>query len=675
MSKEEKKLNIIKRKSWSSDEWLKFFQERFEKMKQARHKFDIIWDNLDRSSTQVSFYNNYWELEVIIPLEKVLQEIYIWRTRWRINFDIRPDWQASVDELQPAKYALKFFLDWNEDQNFWEENKIMKSYKAHYWTWIFYTWIRNKKSYKYKEKETVEPNTNILDKNNFEEYIDEKRYFFPKAIHPKNFWIDEAAYWQDRVQLAHDCIYKEKIKLIDLELMFDWNKYINKEILNQITSEIDQNPENIEKSENISEDECILYHYFNKVTKTYLIVANWDKLLYEWYYFYEDWKLPFESIQHYSDKNSFWWEWITARVAYLKSAKSEIFQNILNWAAMAAWVNLLIWNDDEIAQSWEVWWNKVNLWRTTWGAEKIQQINTNINLWFFQNVLALIDQETAMVTWINPAEQISASSEILWIVEINEANKAVRSWSVDESYDIWLDNTLTMTLSRIKQFAPHLLSEKIYDSNWKIIKTIFPKIEIQNMKVEKGKNWKMVFTEDLWKYWYFELKPWVVEGLWVKVVTASTNSVLPIIERKKVSEYIWVIQELAWIAQLDATWESMEKFKKFIRFDRLLEWINDSYEIDQVDLKVNTEKDEIRYKNEEMMEQLQQLLQFNQNPDEQMVQNTPRVPTWEVSEEDEIDRTLQAGDRWLETNPEEEAIISWADPNWSWFAKKGKLPA
>jgi hypothetical protein len=59
MSKEEKKLNIIKRKSWSSEEWLKFFQERFEKMKQARHKFDIIWDNLDRSSTQVSFYNNY----------------------------------------------------------------------------------------------------------------------------------------------------------------------------------------------------------------------------------------------------------------------------------------------------------------------------------------------------------------------------------------------------------------------------------------------------------------------------------------------------------------------------------------------------------------------------------------------------------------------------------------
>jgi hypothetical protein len=71
----------------------------------------------------------------------------------------------------------------------------------------------------------------------------------------------------------------------------------------------------------------------------------------------------------------------------------------------------------------------------------------------------------------------------------------------------------------------------------------------------------------------------------------------------------------------------MEKFKKFIRFDRLLEWINDSYEIDQVDLKANTEKDEIRHKNEEMMEQLQQLLQFNQNPDEQMVQNTPRVPT------------------------------------------------
>ena len=663
--------NILERKKWGDAEWLSFFNERFQKMKSARSSYDVLWDNLDRNFTLLSFYNDIWELEVIIPLEKILQEIYAWRTRWKINFDIRPDWQASIEELQPTKYALKFFLDWNWDENFWEENKIMKYFKAHYWTWIFFTGLRNKRDYKYREKKDTEiqANTDLLNPSNFEEYIDETWYFFPKAIHPKDFWVDEMAYGQDRMQFAHDCIYKEKIKLIDLELRFWDIKSIKKENLAKITSYIDPHPRNDE--ENDSDDTCILYYYFNKVTKTYLIVANNEFLLYRGYYFYEDWKLPFESIQHYSNKNSFWWEWISERCAYLKSSKSEVFQNILTGAAMASWINLVVWNDQDISQSWEVWWRKVNVWRTVWGAEQIQQIPTNINLWYFTTVLQLIDQETAMVTWINPAEQISASSEILWIVEINEANKAVRSWSIDENYDIWLDNALTMTLSRIKQFAPSLLAEKIYDSNWKLLKMIFPKITIKDMKVEK--KWKeTVFKEDIWKYGYFELKPDVIKGIWVKVVTASTNSVLPIIERKKVDEYIENLMKLAQVAQLDATWEAMQKFNQYIKFDRLLEWLNDSYDYDQVDLKANTKKDEQRHKNEQLMEMLQEMLANNQQTNESNITQNPwQIPSleaWESQEESE--EILQSWDRWLQDNPWEEAIISWTDPNWEGFTQK-----
>jgi hypothetical protein len=82
--------------------------------------------------------------------------------------------------------------------------------------------LRNKRDYKYREKKDTEiqANTDLLNPSNFEEYIDETWYFFPKAIHPKDFWVDEMAYGQDRMQFAHDCIYKEKIKLIDLELRF-----------------------------------------------------------------------------------------------------------------------------------------------------------------------------------------------------------------------------------------------------------------------------------------------------------------------------------------------------------------------------------------------------------------------------------------------------------------------
>lgn len=660
-----KNLNIIDRKKWNNDDWLTFFKERLAKMEQKRKYQEKIWDEADRSSTAVSFYDDFWELQVIIPLEKTLQEIYAWRTRWKINFDIKPDWQANIEELQSTKYAMKFFLDWNQDSSFWEENKNMKSLKAHYWNGIFYTGLRCVRDYRFKEKENVEiePNTDLLEKNNFEEYVNEEWLFFPKSIHPRDFYIDEVAYSQPSVQEAHDCIYKETVKLIDLELRF---VNIKKWILEKVKSFSDEIPKN-HNSESNSDDSCVLYYYFNRITKTYLIVANKEILLYCWYYFYDDGKLPFVNIQHYSDVNSFYAEGITTRVAYLKAYKSDIFQSILSWASLASWVNLLVWNGEELSRSWDVWWNKVNLWRTTWWAEMVQQINTNINLGFFTTVMQLIDQETAIVTGVNPAEQISASSEILGIVEINEANKQVRNWSVDENYDIWLDNALTMMLSRIKQFAPSLLSEKIYDSNWKLLKNIFPKIRIDNMKVEKLKNGEYKFTEDMWKYWYFELKPGVIKWIWVKVVTASTNSVLPIIERKKVDEYIWNLQKLVSVAQMDQTWEAMQKLKENLKFDRLIEWLNDAYDYDQVDLKANTKKDEKRLENIAIMQEIENILQNNWMQNENIWQiqwNISKIP-WENNKE-EVDTVLQAWDRNLQDTTWQEAILYWTDPNWLW---------
>lgn len=64
----------------------------------------------------------------------------------------------------------------------------------------------------------------------------------------------------------------------------------------------------------------------------------------------------------------------------------------------------------------------------------------------------------------NPRAPSQAQSDKVGIVEIMEANKAVRQSSVDEGYNICLDEALTMMLARIKQFAPALLSESIEDS-------------------------------------------------------------------------------------------------------------------------------------------------------------------------------------------------------------------
>jgi len=423
------KLDIVNRKDWDEAQWLSYFRDRLSDMKSAKWAASAKWDTVDNSMTNVSFYNNNWELEVVIPLEKVLIEIYEWRTKWIINYDVKADWQTDENQLQPAKYALKFFLDWQDDENFWEENKKLKSLKAKYWNWTFFTWMRSRKEYRFKLKEDIEIEwgTDILAESNFEEYVHEDWHFFPKNIHPKDFYIDDKALWQPSVQYAEDCIYKEKITMTKLQLRYKGLAWIDQEELAAVNYRVDPEPKN-KKDISIQWDEIIIYHYYNKDTKTYMIVANEDKMLYRWIYLFDDGKLPFVNIQHYYDPDSYYAQWIAWRIAYLKAYKSEVFQNILTGSAMASWVNIIAGNDDQVWQDWTVWGRQLNVWRTTGWADNVKQISATPNLNFFTTVMQLIDAETAMVSWINPAEQVNATSDVLGIVEINEANKAVRSW-------------------------------------------------------------------------------------------------------------------------------------------------------------------------------------------------------------------------------------------------------
>jgi len=632
-SNQEAWLDIVNRRDWDDAKRLSFFRERLYDMKAKRTDYNAKWDNIDNSVTWVSFYNNDWELEVIIPLEKTLIEIYEWRTKGLINYDIKADWQTDINQLQPAKYALQFFLDWHDDENFWEENKKLKSLKAKYWNWIFFTWMRSRKEYRYRVKDDaeIEDGTDILEQSNFEQYTHEDWHFFPKNIHVRDFWIDDKALWQPSIQYADDCIYKEKISLTELELRYKGKKSIDQKELDQVSYRVDPEPKN-KKDQSINRYEVIIYHYYNKATKTYMIVANEQQVLYRWIYLYDDGKIPFENIQHYYDPDSFYTDGIAWRCAYLKAYKSEIFQNILTGSAMASWVNIIAWNDDQVWQDWTVWGRQLNVWRTTWGADNVKQISATPNLWFFTVVMDLIDKETAIVTWINPSEQIDATSDVLGIVEINEANKAVRTGSVDECYEIWLDNTLTMTLARIKQFAPSLLSVKKYWEwedwkKWELLKVIPIKISIKNAKIRKRK-WQIVVEEDMWKYWYFDLTEDVLQWRWVKITTSSTSSVLPILERKKIDWFIANLLTLAQVAQIDQSGEAMESLKKFMRFDQILEWLTDWYEYDQENLKSNTQKDDIRHTNIDKLKKLEEMLTLNQKNNENNQMATGGAEMW-----------------------------------------------
>lgn len=618
------KQNIINSEDWNEAQWLSYFQERLNDMRVKRSPFDKLWTEYEKQETAISYYDNQWYLQVNVPLEQNLWEIYMWRTNWKIVYDIIPDWQADIEQLQPAKYALNFFLDWNDKNNFWKENKNFRNNKWLYWTWVRYTWIRSYSDYRFqvKEDKEIQSWTDILNKNNFEKVTNETWFFFPKSIHPKDFYIDDWAYWQTDIQNANDVIMKEKISFMEFKMRYWDNKaFIN---VDKVISGTDQEPKN-RNDTSIKQDEIILYHFFDRITKTYLIVSDESTIVYMGLYLYNDWKLPFVTVQHYTNTNCIRWRSVPWKIGYLKAYKSEILQDILVWAEMWSWVHLLTWNDDEIWQDWQVWWRWVNIWRTNWWAERVQQVNVQPNLPYFTNVLAILDDLVVQDTWDNPRAPIDAQSDKVGIVEIMEANKAVRQSAVDENYNIWLDEALTMTLARIKQFAPSLLSEKILDSEWNVMKTIFPKIRI-DWYIVKKEDWKQVIEENIGKFGYFDLKPDVVQWVWVKVVTSSTNSMLPILERQRVTEYINNITQVAQLAQLDPT--IAQKMQETIKFDELMNWIWDAYWYD-TKLKANTEKDKIAEKNKKKIQELKEKLTLTNNP-------IPNETIWNIWQGQEV---------------------------------------
>lgn len=91
-----------------------------------------IWELCDAQVKSESYYDNDGVLNVNIPLEKTLREIYMGRTEGKVNFDIVPDGQANIEDLQPSKHAMNFFLDGNGKDNFWKENKGFRENKSTY---------------------------------------------------------------------------------------------------------------------------------------------------------------------------------------------------------------------------------------------------------------------------------------------------------------------------------------------------------------------------------------------------------------------------------------------------------------------------------------------------------------------------------------------------------------
>jgi len=93
---------------------VQFLDDRYSIMESANIRVEQAKerDKSDKQWTAISMYDDFGNLKINIPLEKNLEDVYEGRNSGKLNFDIQPDGkQASVDELQPASYAMEYYLE------------------------------------------------------------------------------------------------------------------------------------------------------------------------------------------------------------------------------------------------------------------------------------------------------------------------------------------------------------------------------------------------------------------------------------------------------------------------------------------------------------------------------------------------------------------------------------
>lgn len=621
----------------SDTELATFLDSRYNKMASATIRTEQVkeWGKADRQWTALSVYDEFNNLQINLPLEKNLEDTYEGRSSGKLNFDIQPDGkQASVDELQPASYAMEFFLEWwnNRGSGIYDILPRQRRAKARYGTMFSFTGVNNRQDIRYKIKKgsVINGMDDLENQNNFEAYIMDMYEFFPTELDVKEIYLDEKCLGQPDIQKAEDMFIEKNISLTKIKNT-RWNSknYKNTDDL-QADGEGSQSKPNDDVN---SDSEAKIRFYYNAITKDYIVYAPLDKkILHKSKSLYNHGKLPIESCQHYTDIKSIYGVGIPKKIAYLKAYKTNIMQAILDNAAMGTWLNFIIWNSGTVEER-DMGWDNINIRQSTWWVEQIQQMQPQANAGLV-SILEILDDLVVQDTWENVRATIDMQSDKVWIVEMMEENKAVRHKSVDENWNLYLDRVLTMMLSNISQFAPSIGSkvmETEYDGD-KLEKVQYPMITVEWAVVKQTNKWVKIIKEDnYWKYWYFELKPWLLgDDLGVKIVTPSSTSSLPLVRKANFDKWIESKLKMMEIASMDQSWKMMQAMIESISMQEALEWGNDVYWFEDK-LKADTWKDKIKQKNLELVKKLREKMQVLAPNDMQNGQQTWQ-PNWQATQ-------------------------------------------
>lgn len=590
-SKLEEKIRLEVSKSDS--EALQRVKDRYDDMSKWRTEQEALRDYIDRTFKAKPSYKRNWQTVPNLKIEEALIEASIWMQDSQIPISVEADWKPDWIMLSLAKYTLDHFI---YKEAITKEIRLHMDYsRARYWTAVLFSWLELES--KFIAKETNDWYFNPK----WELERIEQLHVKVKDVPIRQAYFDDTA---KRYEECVDCIYEEYLSIDEYKLRYlDDNGKSKSDFTNAEyvwTVEVtDENREN-----NTGADMVKLWHYYNKLYAKYIIVANEKIVIYNWIASTRHWELPLVPVQFYNNPYSIYGIGIPERYATIKALNQNFYSAMIGWAWLNAWSILFAWEWTEIdgeifVEPWEI--SVIEM--TKWSARDITPYNTSVNIEQLTNVITLMDDMGAYLTWISIKAPYTSPAKTAFETSVMKEEQNNRLKTIYETRIHGLEQAFTLMLSNIFTFLPYQYAERMIDEKEKLGNYERYQIPVDWVKIYRDEQWNPLNIEEAKDYKdYFDLKPEIIEGargMKVRIVTPSTQSTMKALEVENITKFI---QAKQMIMQMKA--QAMQMQQPTDEFDKISDRLDILFNIDKENVDIKSNEQEVR----EASAQLTQLI-------------------------------------------------------------------
>lgn len=579
--------------SKSDSEALQKVKDRYDDMSKWRTDQEALRDYIDRTFKAKPSYKWNWQTVPNLKIEEALIEASIWMQDSQIPISVEADWKPDWIMLSLAKYTLDHFI---YKEAITKEIRLHMDYsRARYWTAVLFSGLELESKFIAKETNDwyFNPKWDL-------ERI-EQLHVKIKDVPIRQAYFDDTA---KRYEECVDCIYEEYLSIDEYKLRYlDDNGKSKSDFTNAEyvwTVEVtDENREN-----NTGADMVKLWHYYNKLYAKYIIVANEKIVIYNWIASTRHWELPLVPVQFYNNPYSIYGIGIPERYATIKALNQNFYSAMIGWAWLNAWSILFAWEWTEIdgeifVEPWEI--SVIEM--TKWSARDITPYNTSVNIEQLTNVITLMDDMGAYLTWISIKAPYTSPAKTAFETSVMKEEQNNRLKTIYETRIHGLEQAFTLMLSNIFTFLPYQYAERMIDEKEKLENYERYQIPVDWVKIIRDPQGNPLNIEEAKDYKdYFDLKPEIIEGargMKVRIVTPSTQSTMKALEVENITKFI---QAKQMIMQMKA--QAMQMQQPTDEFDKISDRLDILFNIDKENVDIKSNEQEVR----EASAQLTQLI-------------------------------------------------------------------